>query len=313
MKSHTKILFYIAAVVLFSTGFGHADNYRPSPQSILAGDAITSVGSTDLIYPRMKMVFGEDGSTTDVSEKDPFPILIAPSLLTQENNDFVEKFGFNPDVDIGGMEDVMHQGGLFSYTEFGSGVTVFASSTSAGATNEITMLGLDANFDSQSTTFALTGTSSLAIPLTWIRVFRAFNSDSQEIAGDVYIFTTDTITAGVPDTADDIKIFIDADDEIHDNQSLMAIYTIPNGKIGLMEGFYVSSQKGVKIEALLRIRNFGKVFRTINHLTLFENYIFHDFIFPIVIPAKSDIRITVESDTPNSQVSGGFTIRLVDE
>lgn len=228
----------------------------------------------------------------------------------------VQKFGRNFDIDTAtDPEDCASQGGTYTY--LASGQTLYASSSNAGDGQQVTVEGLSGGWNEQNKTVTLNGQNQVAIDGTWIRMFRAWNDDSTDLAGDIYIAETDTLTGGVPDTASKIKAKIN----IGFAQTLMALYSVPLAKTAYILGWYSSiegaSPAGLRAANSLRVREFGKVFRVKNTHSLFDNgtsYIYHAFrAFP-PYPAKSDIVITVDQVTANgADIAGGFDIILVDD
>ena len=91
-------------------------------------------------------------------------------------------------------------------------VTSASGATDAGVTGIVS--GLDANYDEVSEAFTLNGSGTYTTTQTFLRVFRAYVTGSTAPAGNITISNGSTyaqITAG-------------------ENQTLMAVYTVPAGK-----------------------------------------------------------------------------------
>lgn len=227
---------------------------------------------------------------------------------------FVNKFGRNPDLDTGANgEDIWTQGGL--YTFLAAAATLYVSSSQAADTQEITVQGLDATWAFQEKTIDLTGQAQAAIEGTWLRVLRAFNSDSTPTTGDVYIAETDNLTGGVPDTASKVKAKID----IYAQQTLMAMYTVPLGKTGYYIGGYQTLNKvGATIGVNVRFyaRETGGVFRVQRVLGI-QSTGSSSFVcqspFADGYPAKTDLLVRGVASANDADVSAGFSILLVDD
>jgi hypothetical protein len=229
---------------------------------------------------------------------------------------FVNKFGRNPDLDTGANgEDIWTQGGL--YTFLSAAATLYVSSSQGADTQEITVQGLDATWAYQEQTVDLTGQAQAEIGsgLTWLRVFRAFNSDSTPTTGDVYIAETDDLTGGVPDTASKIKAKID----IYAQQTLMAIYTVPLGKTGyLADRYYTLNKVGATIGVNCRVymRESGGVFRVLRVLGIQStgtSSLAYKLTFPDRLPAKADVLIRGVAAANDADVSAGFSVLLIDD
>lgn len=221
----------------------------------------------------------------------------------------VHKFGRNGDVDA--AEDVWSYGGDYTYPS--AAATNYISSSNAGDDQEITIEGLDANWDRQTATQALDGQNKTEISsgLTWMRVFRAYNTGTA-LAGDVYVYEDDTLTAGVPDTATKVKAKIDQ----AENQSMMALYTIPSGYDGFLMTLWINgngttattfdlsflekeySQDSFRTKFTMSGRNDGAG-------------IYMPYDLPRVIPEKTDIRWRCTAvSAANLDISAGFDLAL---
>jgi hypothetical protein len=185
---------------------------------------------------------------------------------------------------------------------------------------EITVDGLDADYKEQSVTVLLNGQNQTQIGTgeTFVRVFRAYNSGPTEFAGNVLIYD-DTVTSvllGVPSPTTSVKAEIRATDQ----QTYMALYTVPAGKTAyfMQHASDITKSGGSSQNALLdiRIREFGGVFRSrqLDGLATDGSSAFN-FVFtlPERIPEKSDIRMQVRTVSVNDMgVSSTFNLLLVE-
>lgn len=243
---------------------------------------------------------------------------------------FVHKFGEAPDFDQGDGVVAIWDGandGLFSgsppmaYTYSSSADIGLISSSDAGDTQDIEIQGLDSNFDLVIQTITLNGQTDVDISATGvdlIRVFRMVNRGSTDLAGQVYIRTNGSAqTSGVPDTANTVRAIINDGN----NQTLMAVYTIPNGKTGYMRDWYASTA-GASRSSEYKIRLFarpdGEVFQ-LKHTSAVSDSgsstYKHPYEEPEVFQAKTDIELTAEmlvGAATQADIAGGFDIVLVD-
>ena len=180
--------------------------------------------------------------------------------------DDIDKFGRNPVVGTGAYEDVWLIGGTYTYDSIsagdGTGFALGVSSAEAADTQTISLQGLDADGNPQSKTVALTGRTEAAVAGTWSRVFRMGNEDSTDTTGQVYAFIAESsLTDGVPSAGDTRASFA-----VSENQSMLALWTMPRGKQGFITqtaGYMLSNvtaSRAVTFE--LQIRKPGGVFRT---------------------------------------------------
>jgi hypothetical protein len=104
--------------------------------------------------------------------------------------------------------------------------TLYVSSDNAGdTTQEITVEGLDANWERATVTADLNGVTFVQVGTAsdWRRVFRAYNSSGTVFAGNIYLNddNTDVGGDGIPDDLTDLQACI----QIGNEQTLMAMYT----------------------------------------------------------------------------------------
>ncbi len=243
---------------------------------------------------------------------------------------FVHKFGEAPDFDQGdgvvsiwdGANDTLFSGSPpMAYTYSSSADIGLILSSSGADTQDIEMQGLDSNFDLVTQIITLNGQTDVDISATGvdlIRVFRMINRGSTDLAGVVYIRTNGSAqTSGVPDTANTVRAIINNGN----NQTLMAVYTIPNGKTGYMRDWYASTA-GASRSSEYKIRLFarpdGQVFQ-LKHTSAVSDSgsstYQHPYEEPEVFQAKTDIELTAEmlvSAATQADIAGGFDIVLVD-
>jgi hypothetical protein len=186
-----------------------------------------------------------------------------------EGYSFVRKFGYNPAVTTA-TGHIYEWGGvailarLYTFSADGvADIDRLSSDDSLDAGIEITIEGLDINGDEVSQTIALDGADAetpVALTTSLWRVNRAYNSDNQDLVGNIYIFVNGATTAGVPNDDTAVRGYI----SIGNGQTLQAIYTVPNGKTGYM---YTLNTSIIKKQAAFatftaQARQFGGVKRT---------------------------------------------------
>ena len=170
----------------------------------------------------------EKSSITRVGKTEPFELQVARGQITYHKTQF--KFGFNPDID-NSLETVWAQGGLYTYLSAASTLYISSSSTaddvaSTGA-RTATVSGLDANWDEVSVTVDLDGQNGVQLgsASNWIRVNRIVVNTAGsggKNAGVLYVGTEASPSVGVP-----VNKY--ATVAIGDNQTLMALWTVPRG------------------------------------------------------------------------------------
>lgn len=238
----------------------------------------------------------------------------------------VHKFGNAPDFDSDDGEVTVWDAAeddqvweLMNYVYSSSAAIDSISSTNAGDSQDIEIQGLDSSWALSTQTVTLNGTTRVALGTNLIRVFRAKNVGSSNLSGHVIIYENDTTAddPGVPDDSNLIRAVIDP----VNNQTEMAIYTIPSGYTGYLRSFYAASA-GARQTAdyLIRIkaRPDGEVFQLKHKFTTPDGDIPYQHVYtdPQKFEAKTDIEMTAQIITgakTAANLVGGFDIVLVQD
>ena len=239
---------------------------------------------------------------------------------------YVHKFGEAADFDTGdnevtvwdGANDALLGGGAMPYT-YSATADIDTISSSAGDTVDIEVQGLDTNWALVTQTKTLTGTTDAELATPLIRVFRMKNVGATALSGTVYLRTNGSAaTSGVPDTANTVRAIIG----IGNNQTLMAVYTVPAGKTAYMDSFYAGTSganKTTNYRIKLLARPTGTVFQVKHVSSLAQDgtsHFKHPHYVPKVFAAKTDIEITAQilaAGVTAAGVSSGFDLILVDD
>lgn len=229
--------------------------------------------------------------------------------ITFQASAFIHKFGSNPEVKQSGLsvsspETIWDGSNEYNFPS-DDGENMEIVSTSGSDTQDVVVQGLDENFIDKTWTGTLTGSTAVNIG-TWTRIFRAYNDGNTNFTGDITINE-------VGGSTEYLKI-LDGN-----NQTLMAIYTIPADKVGYLTRYSLSAQNeqsssSIHFTAQIRTREFGKVFR-VREIVSFGTS--HDtervLQFPTKLQPKTDIIFNVvNSDGNNGSVNADFDIALHD-
>lgn len=228
----------------------------------------------------------------------------------------LDKYGKNPLITAGSdPEDVWDGGGIYNYDPPGTAPIQSLVSTDAGDTQTISILGLDITGAQVSQDITLSGTTRVDLTTALWRVYRMQNDGTIDIAGTVTCYTG---TAATPDTTTQRAIIEGAN-----NQTLMALYTVPLGKVGfLFRGEvgmeYTGSRPAASETAALNYmsRRVGKVFKVKKAISLISNgnsNYADRRVFPDIIPALTDVKMNVETVTDDMGIWGTFDMLIVDE
>ena len=253
-------------------------------------------------------------SITRVGQTEPFELQVARDQIAYHKRNF--KFGFNPDID-NSLETIWAQGGLYTYLSTASTLYVSSSSTDddaagTGARN-ITVSGLDANYDEISITVDLDGQNGVELG-EFIRINRAIINTAGSggaNAGVIYVGTESSPSGGVPTN----KYLTIA---IGDNQTLMALWTVPRNYSAYLyqtnvTGACTTSNK--LLTTTIVARPFGGVFQVKDKfgIQIDGGAIVQKYHFPLRFEEKTDIEVRSISDagSANAEVSAGLDILYI--
>lgn len=239
-----------------------------------------------------------------------------------QDHSLVFKYGRTPDLDINDAP-----ADVWTYADTAADYTYpivpvpnFISSSNNADTTEVTVEGLDADWKPQTATVTLAGNTKTEIGtgLTWMRVFRAYNSGSSSIAGTVYVYEDDTTTTpGVPDDPTKVKAQILAIDQ----QTYMALYTVPDGHTAYFLGGAISlitgaaASKSATVE--LMTTNGNGIFLSKELIELVSNgsSTFNQDLHalgPLAIPARTDVKARIRTIGANGTgITAYYGILLV--
>lgn len=214
---------------------------------------------------------------------------------------FIHKFGAVPVMSTnttGTVWDINDT--IYPWAAFTTAGTITVDRISADDANkQITVVGLDANYNNISETITLTGATGNASTNLFVRVFRAFVADGESNIGTINIKRNGTIVAAITATK---------------GQTLMAVYTIPAGHTGYLMKGTASAQIGADASASMFVRYFGQESFRVGHT--FEvsgagGQYLYDFSVPIPIPAKSDIDVRITTRSNNGRYTAAFDLILI--
>lgn len=227
-----------------------------------------------------------------------FPYFLQVSRGLINGHKRVFKFGYNGLIQ-NIEETIWDVGGLYAYPS--SAVTMTATSSS-GATDEnveVTIQGVDTNYDELSETVTLNASGTATTTGSFLRVYRAFVSGGTASAGNITITNSSTTYAYV---------------SAADQQTLMALWTVPAGYTAYLfqidtTAFTVQNNKVATIRMLTREVN--GVFRTQNKFDLFEGSYHLDITCPQPIPEKTDIEFRAIADSSNADLRVAATFDII--
>ena len=223
-------------------------------------------------------------------------------------SDFIHKFGSNPDVSnsVSTTAPETIWDGSSEYVFPPDTATGIQIKSSQGTdSQEFVVQGLDENFNNQSWTGNLNGTSDVNIDGSWSRVFRAFNNDSTQINGNINIHASGDASTSYAQVL------------AGNDQTLMALYTVPSNYTGYLTNYHAtahnpSSASDIDYTLQIKTRLYGKVFRVQEISSVGTSHtINQDLPFPSQLPPKTDIIFNIVSANGNNgAVNADFDIAL---
>jgi len=257
----------------------------------------------------------EVSSITRIGTSEPFELQVQRGQVGWHETNF--KFGFNPLI-VDSLETIWAQGGLYSYLASASTLYISSSSGfddvgSTGATSA-KVSGLDANYDEVSVTVNLDGQTGVQLgdASNWIRVNRIevlTAGSGGANAGVLYVGTEATPSSGVPTNKY-------ATVAIGDNQTLMALWTVPRGYTAYLYQTHitVATEANNKYGIITVVsRPDGGVFNVKDKFVTVLDSVTQEYNFPLKFEEKTDIEVRAIGSSSNSNlsVSAGLDILYI--
>jgi hypothetical protein len=243
---------------------------------------------------------------------------------------FVHKFGQAPDFDYGDGEVAVWGGaddaGLNQMVYVWSTTAAIdtISSSNAGDTQDVKLQGLDANLELVEQTATLNGQAKVTLTTPLIRIFRGKNDNAVDFAGHIYAYEDTAISGGVPVDTTKVRMVIHE----ANNQTLLALYTVPIDKTAYMRDWYASTAGASKSSQYI-IRLWAREYDTgtsswkvwqLKHIssisdigTSDKQHLYDD---PEKFKGGVDLMMTAEATATGAtgaSISAGFDIVLVDD
>ncbi|WP_455218607.1 hypothetical protein [Kaarinaea lacus] len=222
----------------------------------------------------------------------------------------VHKFGRVTGVGTSATNDIWDVGGTYQFPTTACAVNIQSSGSSDASANEgaktVQIYGLDGNYNELSETVALNGTDVVQSSGSYLRLYRMKVLTAGSIGEAQGNISASHIVTGVISQIN--QGF---------NQTLMAIYTVPASKTGLLytwtaavdrDGSTVAKGGDIK----LQFREFGSVFQTKDILGLVNDNRQRDYLVPQKIPQKTDIKTQASAAGNDTAFSCTFDIVLLD-
>lgn len=197
-----------------------------------------------------------------------------------------------------GLETVWEVDTLYPWDSLTTAQVLYVVSDSGDEDCDVTIIGLDENYVEKQVTVSITGTAPVSTGSeTFLRVTKILTST----------VNLGEITVRVTSGSGTIVGIVSEGDAI----SHTGIYTVPSQHTAFFMGGDFNTSKGGDADCKFYVREFGGPFRLVEEAAIYESSSTKDFIFPIVIPEKSDIDFRALTSTSNSVINLVFNILLV--
>ena len=223
----------------------------------------------------------------------PYGIAVRKNLYDGVSG--IDKFGYLPTATTS-FKTVWDGDNVYTYP---SSATTMNVVSSVGATDDaiqITIEGLDSDYNVITETVTLGGDSAGGTATTqeFLRVYRAYVANGTSVTGNITIQQDGVVYAKIQPAY---------------QQTLMAVYTIPKGKIGYLVSGNISVEKNQPVVAQLMARRVGGVLRAQGIVSTFGVPFQRKWELPPVLPEKTDIEIRAKAGATTS-IAAGFEILL---
>jgi hypothetical protein len=245
---------------------------------------------------------------------DQFLLAVSAGLVP--GHTIIDKFGHSNAVGTA-IEDIWDFGGLYSFRDTATQMTISsadADDTIAGnGARTVEIFGLDSAFNPVNEVVETDGQNGVTTVNSFIRVYRMIVRSAGATGyneGNIYL-GTGAIVAGVPANKDAVIGF--SAGGLGENQTLMAIYTIPAGHTGLILNPHFTNPQAKSAECWLKVRPFGEVFQTKLREMVYQDTLHIDSNKVITkATEKSDIRMSATTPSSETDMAAGFQVLLIE-
>lgn len=293
--------------------FGRSDTIGTSPATIMTLPA----GETSETYVRRNiidtisssstsdtMILGVEGHTVgdDISVSSITQTGGTATVTTSTAHGFeVDEWIYIEGANEAGYNGIVQVASVPTTTTYTYSVD---SGTASPATGTITATSQNKTFVVQEATLDGQNKVTLSTPLARMtKLFVKEQNRAANLVGTVYGYVDGAITAGVPNTASDVKIMIKAGK----NQSQKASTSLSNQDYWLLTSIDIAvlEKASAFVDVELEVRREGGVFREQVNVTASSTCAsVFDFDPYLIVPKNSDVRLQATAGGANTSVTG---------
>jgi len=223
----------------------------------------------------------------------------------------INKFGHNTCIAGCTQEDIWDNGSTYIYptqARIHDLTSASCNDTACGTgARTIRVMGLDECYNEIEEDVTMAGTCASPTQKKYLRIYRMYVLTAGSNEGSVGKISA---TAQVDGTVSAVIL------EDNGNQTHMAIYTVPNGKTGYITQIYgsIGRKQSASYSLDLKIRPLGGVFNTnftIDGNSTGNSKVIYEPKPYIIVPAKSDIKISADSSLAGADMTAGFDVILL--
>jgi hypothetical protein len=309
-KTLNKIIPYAVALALGSTAlvFGAGihdsdttDSYDQPQVVIRGGTDNTAIGNTgDALHVAI-------GGFSISDSIQPFDLAVAKGTITGHR--ILNKFGSNQAIKSTAFESIWTYGSIYVWPTAAQTLNCVSTSTNdvnttgTGAWQLKLTGGLDTNFDEiADETLNLNGTTNVTTSNSYIRLPRMVIIAAGSLGYNEGEITCTQSTSGIVIAAIDPQ----------KNQTLMAIWTVPNNHTLYLTSYYFTSENSQPAVVEMYARPFGEVFQIKHRLDIGSSLPIGE-ILPFKFIEKTDIDMRGLAQTGQHRVAAGFSGYIVED
>ena len=239
---------------------------------------------------------------------EPFDLAVAKGDIAKHRA--LNKFGSNTSIKSTAFESIVSHGGIYDWATAAQVLEIFSSDSDdtaagTGARKIIVSSGLDSNYDEMADQeVTLNGTTPVDVHVsnTYLRQSRAWVSDqgsSETNEGTITIRQKTSLK--IMSTIEPLK-----------GQTLLAIWTVPNGHKLYLKSYYFTSENSQPAVVEMYKREFGGAFRIQHRLDIGSSLPIGEII-PFKFLGKTDIDMRGLAQTGQHRVAAGFSGYIVED